>query len=410
MTPLRNIGRGQALVEAALGTLVLVTVLVFAIAFGEVVYVALKLQEGAASAMWDSTARRHHRPRLNGLGAISPLGGGLAGQTNAASAASAADATQRYSDLDGRSSVTGGNVSYVFTQVISGSVQVTCDIDADISHRPGGFFGGALYLAMGFRQVFPENEGEACTASGAFQPIRIPQELGPWFRFPQIPGAQLAPRRICGVGRPVSQDCTQSRFSTVIDDWGLSGRSESQFCYLMPDDNPILNGTVYSLPSLALCQSPLRGMANILFETSSMAFGFPPLGGRGGASAIVNRYTGRLPNGFSENRFWISAPGEELTDYQQVTGVRLVNPMTGLGAGLATDFGRPFSLPIFRTAMQPFLPNIHPSTPGGSIYNPTVPVMLVPNAYLQSERNRTECFLGQACNEPAPWWGGRPAG
>ena len=52
--------RGQGTVEIALGSLLVVTVLMFGIHFGEVLFMSIKVQEAANSAQWDATSMKLH--------------------------------------------------------------------------------------------------------------------------------------------------------------------------------------------------------------------------------------------------------------------------------------------------------------------------------------------------------------
>jgi hypothetical protein len=92
--------RGQAAVELALGMIVLTTILLFGIHFGEMGYLGAKIHEASAAALWDSTAYETHNVTVwynsqpNAVAAVTETATGKS-------------ATSRYTDFDGRSSHNG---------------------------------------------------------------------------------------------------------------------------------------------------------------------------------------------------------------------------------------------------------------------------------------------------------------
>jgi hypothetical protein len=152
--------RGQATVEAALGTIVLASVLVYAIHFGELGFVELKVQEAAAAALWEATGNgytpgagfEHRFPDSD----PQPFD-----QTPSLVSRTTANVQSRYVDLNGLSSVTGAPIaSQFYTQV--GSLAVNCRMNVPPAFGPGipfGPRGGSMVAA-----VYKDNGGITCSA------------------------------------------------------------------------------------------------------------------------------------------------------------------------------------------------------------------------------------------------------
>jgi hypothetical protein len=142
--------RGQAAVELSLGMIVLVTILMFGIHFGEMGYLGAKIHEAAASALWDSTAYRTHQltpvdipdtptsPDYDSTPAVLAV----VDMGNPGSAAS------RYQDFDGRSSANGTAPTMALTQ--AQPIAVTCNKAGDFT--------------LGYPSPFGEPGGITCSA------------------------------------------------------------------------------------------------------------------------------------------------------------------------------------------------------------------------------------------------------
>src|SRR5512140_3083538 len=148
---MRSAQRGQAVVEAALGILVFVSILVWGIPLAEMGYLAPKVHEAAASAMWDTTAELMHKhpndstPRKQ---AIKNAGSKAEGQ---------------YAAFDGRTNgKKSGNISLVFTG--AGDLKVDCSEEnigdttqAHLKAYPGGEGGMGCYASAHFEAInFPK--------------------------------------------------------------------------------------------------------------------------------------------------------------------------------------------------------------------------------------------------------------
>ena len=181
----RRSPRGQSVVETALASLVMVTVLLFGIHFAEVGYASVKTHEAAAYAAWSGTNRKVHQ--MPGA----TMGGYASG--------SAASASSRFS---------GGAMS-ALTQ--SSGARVSC-VDAA---RLSGFVAPAL-------GPFPQTGGMACSAQSQIEPFRIPT-----FFAQNMFQAQHKTRSItsCAFGRPSAGACN-GQVSILLGDWALSNAGE----------------------------------------------------------------------------------------------------------------------------------------------------------------------------------------
>lgn len=201
--------RGQSMVELALGAFVLITILIFGIHFAEVGYLTIKVQEAAANALWDTTAKPMHVMP----GDFSPL--------DAATGAAPGEATARYQDFDGRTSQNNGASStQVFTQ--AQGLQVSCQ-GAGLSFN----YGSALLAG-----VFEDVGGFACRAQATVAP-------GPGFPVTFVEeffGARHydgpSSFTVCSIGRASGGSCNAS-FGLLLDDWGFSDSEHGQNCPLV---------------------------------------------------------------------------------------------------------------------------------------------------------------------------------
>ncbi len=142
---------GQAAVEMALGMLVMVTILMFGVHFGEIGYLGAKLHEASAAALWDSTAYRTHT--------VTPVASDFAGSPSYDSAPAVAavqntsnafSAAARYQDFDGRTSEgTSGAPAMALTS--AGLIKTTCA-------KAGTY-------ALGFPSPYGEPGGITCSAT-----------------------------------------------------------------------------------------------------------------------------------------------------------------------------------------------------------------------------------------------------
>jgi hypothetical protein len=208
--------QGQATVEAALGLLVFITVLVFGLHFAEVGYLSLKVTEANASALWDATAAKmHHLP-----GDFRPVRE-LIAQDKPGRAA-----TQRYQDFDGRTSKSkdgGEPVRLVFTQ--ASDLRVSCDQGpSSVDRRP------SFAPAPRTQRVYEDTGSMRCRS----QATMVVLDVFPKSFLDSGPGALFQERHLnplkmtlCGTGRAQEGAC-QRGFSILLDDWGLATKEEDE--------------------------------------------------------------------------------------------------------------------------------------------------------------------------------------
>jgi len=155
---MRN-ARGQAAVELSLGMIVLVTILMFGIHFGEMGYLGAKVHEAAASALWDSTAYRTHQLTAQSIpdNPMSPDYDSTPAVLAVVDTSNTNSAASRYQDFDGRTSVAGNVPVMALTQ--ASPITMTCT-------KAGGY-------ALRYPSPFGEPGGITCSAQADLNVIRI---------------------------------------------------------------------------------------------------------------------------------------------------------------------------------------------------------------------------------------------
>lgn len=269
----RRGARGQAMVELALGSIVMITVLIFAIYFAEVGYLSLKVTEASHSALLDATGHQLHEWPND--------------ESPAASAATTAGqkAAQRYRDFDGRQLSAGGTtLTQTFTQATGMNVECT-----------GG--GGPGWDPSFFTDLaYSDNGGISCRSEADIMAIRIPTEFledadNGFFKRQHY---EATPIHVCGIGRAAGGNCP-GQLTSMLDDWGLSGPDESRMCPIFPDvPIPCLNDSYWQ-------------MAASVHLTTGLGLGW-------NGSMMAQQIVGALPFPYffgGENMFWMSAMGEE---------------------------------------------------------------------------------------------------
>lgn len=206
--------RGQAAVEASLGILLFVSVLLLGLRFAEIGVAGMKLTETASFALFRVTGEAAHE-----------LPASFAPVAARAALAGAQDASGRYADLDGRSHVT--EPSFVAVTTRATPPRVSCNT------------GGAT-PPMAFTAVPPvsgvlrDNGGLRCTAESDLLGFFVPRVFaqGP-FQADLLEGVvQSVGLKTCAVGRPrgINGPC-DGAFSLMLDDWGLTDtRTEELPC------------------------------------------------------------------------------------------------------------------------------------------------------------------------------------
>jgi len=282
VTPRR--ARGQATTEAALGILVISTVIVFGIHFSEVAMLSLKVQEANAAALWDTTAKRT-ATLVGAAPDFSP-------RTSAIQAAGG-EASTRYADFDGRAS-RPGNVAptLVFTQATP--IQVTCTEDPNVAPMNLG-------VAPDFQPLFAAGVGGmVCWAESDFSLVpgftrRFLQNEP--FRAQEV---TVTSYHICSMGRANGGVCP-ARAAIALGDWGLTTGVEAEDCDLVA---PGPSATCANTGYYAMTQSVFKRM----HQSPGVGNGQPP-------GEQLSQYLWNTPRGgpqidLDEDAFFMAAIGE----------------------------------------------------------------------------------------------------
>lgn len=273
--------RGQAAVEASLGILVVVTILVFGIHFAEVGYMSVKVAEAANHATFDATGRKHHQ-----------FSGGTLDSSPRSNAVTQAegDTSDRYSDYDGRESYAQAAPNHVFTEADDISVQ--CQ-QLGVGSFTNMTIGGAL------NGVYANNDqgGMRCSAQGQLNLVGIGSfhDSGGGFFKAQHVASGVTNYTICGFGRASGGNCDGGRVPIALGDWALSdtGNGEAEECDL------------YDCSNTEYYDAVERAFNNVKGPT-----------GLGQALAVaVAGY------GTAEGAYWFTYKGEESGFRQELGGV-----------------------------------------------------------------------------------------
>ncbi|MHB8873985.1 MAG: TadE family protein [Myxococcaceae bacterium] len=288
---MRRPAKGQATLELALGSLVMVTILLAGLYFGEVVFGSMKVQEAANSALWDVTHYKHHN--IAGLTySTAPIG--------TAVDRAQADTSAAYQDFDGRTSVNkGSNLTHALTATNGMTVRCT---------RGGapGFTPNPL-VAWSFN----DNSGVSCSAEADFLTVNMPESFadssaGELFQARHWTRASL---HVCATGRGAA---CNGRYSLMVDDWGLTGPNSGEWlvCPGLPygipcPTNPAYWWTTYKgyLTSYYINGAFKPVMFSLPASMLAMSVsGLHPMGGIDGIggmpwneSTFYMSYTGPLP-------------------------------------------------------------------------------------------------------------------
>lgn len=286
---------GQAVVELALGLLVLVTILVAGIHFAEYGFLWVKLEETANFALFDETNVQMHSTSADSWNkwfAGAP-GGEIADLSNRVE--------KRYRDFNGLSSVDSSpTVTQVFTR--ASTLRVSCQrytgpkLEMDLDPASLATFNGA------FQAASAENAGLVCQVGASLSRYRFPEHFadgadGKFFKVKTVASAAIG-STACAAGRPSGGDCSGRGYRMLLDDWGFQGASEAGQC-------PLSSSGCSANPGY-------WRMAKGLFDAS---------GGSVGAdgTALAQGIIGFSPA--DETKFWMSFVGGE-----------------GIGHGPFTDF------------------------------------------------------------------------
>lgn len=248
--------RGQAVVEAALGIFVFVTILIFGIHFAELGAISLEVQEAANHAVWDSTSRQMHDVTAHEWN-----------QYNSAIAFANSQAMLRYADFDALRT-SGTTTTLVFTRATN--VQVACRaLGASDRLQPSD----AHPLAQG---TYPDGDhGLSCLARADLTGFRIPTNFldgnmsnARHYRPLVIPA--------CAVGRPVNGNCP-GRLGMLLDDWGYVGQDEARECALGWEGKDTCANQGYYDQALSVYQATPAARAGSASRLAAVVAGGSPI-------------------------------------------------------------------------------------------------------------------------------------
>jgi hypothetical protein len=219
----RRAQRGQAVVETSLGILVFVTVLMFGIFFAEVAVAGMKVTEAASSALWDSTAGKHHTIPTS-----------YEADVDARLSDAMTDANDRYQDFDGRTVANGQEPNLVFSA--AKDLEVECQRGNSIA------FNGTAATAL----VYRDNGGVSCNAEAMVSVREMPKQFNEGgdghFKAQHQDGQALqAGIKLCAMGRPagLNGQC-EGEMAMMMDDWGLSkSENEAKNCTAEWNPSPV---------------------------------------------------------------------------------------------------------------------------------------------------------------------------
>lgn len=300
--------RGQSLVETSLGLLVFITILLFGIHFGEVMFLSMKVTEASAAPLWDATA-----------GQVHALPGQFIPQAQSALAAANGSASGRYANFDGRTGSGGGTST---TQALSGAgnMQIQCRL-GDLPFIGQGWSGAFA------RTVYQDNRGASCTASGRVWSIRIPIQFASGTNgfFQEDHARAAAALTVCSLGRP---PCSGT-MAMLIDDWGMSRAIESGECILDTSGsgagcsgnaafsvpvNTVWNASGFrSTEFVTLVRDVVRDVPPDLPTADNFYMSF-----RGEESKFLEQ----TDEGDNGDKLWDTTPNRDPGEYQQSHGMR----------------------------------------------------------------------------------------
>jgi hypothetical protein len=356
--------RGQATLELAIGVLIFIPVLLLGIHFAEVGAITLRVNQAAASAVWDTTGLRAHR-----FNTATPTFRNSYNIKDGAGRDPAARADALYKNFDGLSSGGGNTITQVFTR--GTSLQVTCTPSKVMKTpvAPAGRDFGPIFQSYDFaRNGGNRVDGMACSAEGTVNAFNLPTQYmeqgnGGWFNAPMV---QRASFTVCAIGRASGGSCS-GKLDVALDDWALSGSSTADGNELKNCDNECLvQGTgnqaylrtvkrVFWGYNPTFQSNPDQTIHDFMVTLFTSSPAVPQL-----ANVPVN-----------ETDFRFAFIGEE-----------------GDVGDTPTDYSpQPFMFPTHEEDAATVINHHWPTTPDY-------------DEYATAYNNRGECFLGSQCGEP----------
>jgi hypothetical protein len=329
--------RGQATTEAALGILVIATVIGFGIHFSEVAMLSLKVQEAGTAALWDATAKQMH---------VLTTGTPNFGPRGTAVQEAETGANTRYADFDGRASHPG-NVSPTLVFTNATNIQVHCSEDRSVAPMD-------LSAAPEIGAMFVEGEGGmTCYAESDFSLVGFTRRFLQDQPFREQ-NASVTAYHICSMGRANNGGRCQAVAAIALGDWGLVNGIESANCELVAPG-----------ATAATCQN--AGYYDMTKRTFDAMHGAASSGAPAGDQ--LSRFLWNTPHGgpdidLDEGAFFMAAVGED----GSTPGPYQEGLVEHQGAG-------PYTV-----------------TPGGPYDNAAL------QSYPQAAKQRDTCAFGLTCN------------
>lgn len=271
--------RGQAVTELALILLVFVTVLMVGIHFAEVHALAIRTQEAAQAALFDTTAARMHDTSTGNWDIAK----------NVAIATAAATAEENYADREGRHAAPSRRTAdWVFSR--AGEIEIQCRPEPGVVLSPVDSLDTAL----------PRGDtAMSCNAGLVVNGIRLPGSFadqgGAGFFQKSHFDARDYP--LCASG---SGPACASGFVILLDDWGFAGPKEEPECPLQVQGG-------------GACAN--RGYWHMVKRAYERHVGIDGNGLRPAGTALAKHTVGTSP--IDENHFYLSYRGQKEAQFQQ---------------------------------------------------------------------------------------------
>jgi hypothetical protein len=299
----RSAPRGQGVLEATLGMMVFVTVLMFGIFFTETLMAQLKVTEASSSTMWDITAGApgdgFHTWPLD----TSP--------TNTAVSNAQSQGQARYANFDGRVVAANHRTTANWTQVFStaSNMSVRCSQGVGLNYFPN-------LVTFQLRLQYSDVGGVQCLAQADITHGGLGGKIGnladtgsggkAYFNaktYDARGGAAGGNIHSCSIGRATGGGCGK-QMQMMVDDWGMSegGGTGANTCPVLPFGIPCPN-TEYWIST------------NLIYTATSVMTGTERISdpGRKLVTSVYNSAPGPIwiPFVSSPTSFYMSFMGEE---------------------------------------------------------------------------------------------------
>lgn len=248
---------GQATVELALGMLVFITVVVFGIHFAEVGYLAMRVSQANAYAIYDATAQRanEHGSDMSKASTVPGL--------------STSEARKKYNDFqpNKNDNVQAKPVTQVFTDIKDMFIQCTRENSVTYDTNPAGAV-GALVVPNPYDG---SKGGIKCTARatisvGAAFPKQFQDDE--WNLKTEHYASSKTSYTVCATPRSPNGECGQ--FGLLIGDFSLQGKTESKSHDLFSGGNDDYYNLVNGAMGVTACPAAMALTAATTFTPGSL--------------------------------------------------------------------------------------------------------------------------------------------